>query len=81
MYRLARQAIGNNKMGALKSKELRAVATKALGAKFEIRKFHNALIDDGACRLTSSRSESMKGSSRSSNVAKRVTVDSMLAGG
>ena len=50
MYRLARQAVGN-KMGALKSKELRAVATKALGAKFEIRKFHNALIDDGALPL------------------------------
>ncbi len=50
MYRLARQALGN-KMGALKSKELRAVATKALGAKFEIRKFHNALIDDGALPL------------------------------
>ena len=44
------QALGY-KIGELKIKELRAKATKALGAKFDIRKFHNALIDDGALPL------------------------------
>ena len=39
------------KIGELKIKELRAKATKALGVKFDIRKFHNALIDDGALPL------------------------------
>ena len=44
------QALGY-KLGELKIKELRAKATKALGAKFDIRKFHNALIDDGGLPL------------------------------
>ena len=44
------QALGY-KLGELKIKELRARATKALGAKFDIRKFHNALIDDGPLPL------------------------------
>ena len=44
------QALGY-KIGELKIKELRAKATKALGTKFDIRKFHNALIDDGALPL------------------------------
>ena len=39
------------KIGELKIKELRARAEKALGPKFDIRKFHNALIDDGPLPL------------------------------
>jgi uncharacterized protein (DUF885 family) len=34
------------KIGELMIKELRAKAETALGTKFDIRKFHNALIDD-----------------------------------
>ena len=41
------QALGY-KLGELKIKELRARASKSLGSKFDIRKFHNAVIDDGA---------------------------------
>jgi uncharacterized protein (DUF885 family) len=44
------QALGY-KIGELKIQELRARASKALGAKFDIRKFHNALIDDGPLPL------------------------------
>jgi uncharacterized protein (DUF885 family) len=44
------QALGY-KIGELKIKELRAKATRALGARFDIRKFHNALIDDGPLPL------------------------------
>ena len=44
------QALGY-KLGELKIKELRAKASKALGPKFDIRKFHNALIDDGPLPL------------------------------
>ncbi len=44
------QALGY-KLGELKIKELRAKASKALGSKFDIRKFHNAVIDDGALPL------------------------------
>jgi uncharacterized protein (DUF885 family) len=44
------QALGY-KIGELKIQELRAKAQKALGPKFDIRKFHNALIDDGALPL------------------------------
>jgi len=39
------------KIGELKIKELRARAEKTLGPKFDIRKFHNALIDDGPLPL------------------------------
>ena len=39
------------KIGELKIKELRAKAENALGPKFDIRKFHNALIDDGPLPL------------------------------
>ncbi len=39
------------KIGELKIKELRARAENALGTKFDIRKFHNALIDDGPLPL------------------------------
>ena len=44
------QALGY-KIGELKIQELRAKAAKALGAKFDMRKFHNALIDDGPLPL------------------------------
>ena len=44
------QALGY-KIGELKLKELRAKAKTALGEKFDIRRFHNALLDDGALPL------------------------------
>lgn len=45
------QALGY-KVGELKIKALRAKAKAALGDKFDIRRFHNALLDDGALPLT-----------------------------
>jgi uncharacterized protein (DUF885 family) len=45
------QALGY-KVGELKIKALRAKAKAALGAKFDVRRFHNAVIDDGALPLT-----------------------------
>ncbi|MEP6943520.1 MAG: DUF885 domain-containing protein [Betaproteobacteria bacterium] len=45
------QALGY-KIGELKIKALRAKAQLALGDKFDIRRFHNALLDDGALPLT-----------------------------
>lgn len=44
------QALGY-KMGQLKLLELRARAEKALGTKFDIRKFHDLVIDSGALPL------------------------------
>ncbi|MEO9135287.1 MAG: DUF885 family protein [Casimicrobiaceae bacterium] len=44
------QALGY-KLGELKIKSLRAKATTALGDRFDLRRFHNALIDDGALPL------------------------------
>jgi uncharacterized protein (DUF885 family) len=44
------QALGY-KIGELKIKELRAKAQQALGAKFDLRHFHNAILDDGALPL------------------------------
>ena len=44
------QALGY-KLGELKIKALRAKATDALRERFDIRRFHNALIDDGALPL------------------------------
>lgn len=40
------------KIGELKMQELRARATKALGAKFDIRRFHDALLENGGVPLT-----------------------------
>jgi uncharacterized protein (DUF885 family) len=50
LERIREQALGY-KIGELKIQELRARAAKALGTKFDIRKFHNALIDDGSLPL------------------------------
>ena len=45
------QALGY-KVGELKIKELRARATRELGDRFDLRRFHNVLLDDGALPLT-----------------------------
>jgi uncharacterized protein (DUF885 family) len=39
------------KIGELKLKELRAYATKELGSKFDVRQFHDEVLDDGALPL------------------------------
>ena len=44
------QALGY-KIGELKIKALRAKARLALGDKFDLRRFHNAVLDDGALPL------------------------------
>lgn len=47
----AGQALGY-KVGELKIRELRDKARAALGDRFDIRRFHNAVLDDGALPLT-----------------------------
>ncbi|HSD00533.1 MAG TPA: DUF885 domain-containing protein, partial [Casimicrobiaceae bacterium] len=44
------QALGY-KLGELEIKALRAKATAVLGDRFDIRRFHNAILDDGALPL------------------------------
>jgi uncharacterized protein (DUF885 family) len=39
------------KIGELKFKELRALATRQLGARFDIRAFHDEVLDSGALPL------------------------------
>jgi uncharacterized protein (DUF885 family) len=39
------------KIGELKIKELRAKAKARLGERFDLRRFHNAIIDNGAVPL------------------------------
>ena len=39
------------KLGELKIKELRERAKHELGADFDVRKFHNAVLDDGPLPL------------------------------
>lgn len=45
------QALGY-KIGEMKIKALRAKASQALGDNFDLRRFHNAVLDDGALPLT-----------------------------
>jgi uncharacterized protein (DUF885 family) len=40
------------KIGQMKIRELRVVAEKKLGAKFEVRKFHDAVLENGAVPLS-----------------------------
>jgi len=39
------------KIGQMKIRELRAEAEKKLGAKFDVRKFHDAVLENGAVPL------------------------------
>ncbi|MGB9199050.1 MAG: DUF885 family protein [Terriglobales bacterium] len=45
------------KMGQMKIPELRARAQKELGSKFDLRKFHDAILDPGPLPLDAGRKD------------------------
>ena len=45
-------AQGTYKIGEIKMRELRSRAEKELGAKFDLRRFHDAVLSQGAVPLT-----------------------------
>ena len=67
------QALGY-KTGELKIKELRRRASAALGERFDLRRFHNALIDDGALplNLLEARIDAWIAAERAKNQVSRV---------
>jgi uncharacterized protein (DUF885 family) len=59
------------KLGELKIKELRAKAARELGPKFDIRRFHNALLDNGPLPLDVLESEMVGWISRESTISRK----------
>ncbi|HEU5154668.1 MAG TPA: DUF885 domain-containing protein [Gemmatimonadales bacterium] len=59
------------KLGELKIKELRAKAQRELGPKFDIRRFHNAVLDNGPLPLEILEGEMMAWISRESAISRK----------